>query len=1146
MSIKIQVNSFNAGEMSPLLAARADLPKFRTGCRVMTNTLPRMFGGAFSRPGMVYRGEVGFSDQKARLFDFDFSANTRFMLEFQPNALRFWRNGELVTADVAGAPVWTSSSTGGPDFYFKYVGNGSDIVYDGADRRFYAAKATHTPAVDNEPPSSFWGTSPVRKWLTGTAYVIGELVYYYNSGSGLEGVFMAKTSHTSSGTPDADATNYAPLWHYDGANYSKNWTTGEAYVVGEKIVNYFQTGSGASLKTVVKAYRCTVAHTSGASTEPGVGASWATRWVEVTATPNHSTASVSYYIGDLVKVGSVVYIATSAHTSSASNEPTDPGSPWAVVPNAVPWITASTARTNGQWFMIGGEFFMCVKDHTSATTFTTSLGSTVYFKNQVFSLATQWLPKDVYEVGDIVSDGAFYYQCVQFHTVDAAKEPGTSGGADYWQALSNVGAWASGSLYSKGQIIIQSGASYRCLVAHTSGTFATDLAAGYWVAADYPLTIGTPYTESELFDFQGCQVNNWVYLTHPDHPVYKLVRVSDDVWTMGRVVWTFPALTDENITDTTVAVGATTLGTSTTLTASTNILTQIMVGSMFSLSHYRDDALVSLTFTTGTVTSSSLRVVSGWELTTYGVWTGNLFLERSDDNGSTWQVIRQYEGKNDHNIIDSGTLDGEALLRTRYVNASGTPATNPRAIIRVIDTKIAGLVRIDAVTSSKTANVTVIKSPWGTAATKYWAKEAWSAEDGYPRTVCLHEQRLWFGGNKKQPRMVWGSVIGDFEHFQRSTLDDAALAYQVEGKANAVQWLASQSGNLLIGTSGDEAILGSGSQDSPITPTLVQAKVQGQNGSAYLPAIQVNEVTLFVERDGRTLREFVYAFEKDGFIAQRMTLLAEHITRGVVKQMSLQSKPDIIVWVVTQDGQLIGMTYERAQDVVAWHKHVTDGTVESVAVIGGEVGAADEVWMVVNRTIEGQTRRYVERFDPFHWQKVEQSNLSYYAGLDSCRIVETAGAITGLDHLEGETVTVLLDGETIETHTVAGGTVTPVAAHAVAVVGLPFLPYFEPNDFSIDMQDGTSVGRYQRISRVQFEMWNTAAGMQTRHDAVGDWEDVIFTDDPTDEQPATYSGKREVILDGQHNREMHLAVRQNKPLPMNVLAMVIKPDVNGD
>ena len=179
-----------------------------------------------------------------------------------------------------------------------------------------------------------------------------------------------------------------------------------------------------------------------------------------------------------------------------------------------------------------------------------------------------------------------------------------------------------------------------------------------------------------------------------------------------------------------------------------------------------------------------------------------------------------------------------------------------------------------------------------------------------------------------------------------------------------------------MGTSGGEfAVTASGSSE-PLTPTNAQIKRQASYGSADVQPVSVGNVTLFVQRARRKLRELVYDYNSDSYLAPDLTLLAEHITASGIKEISYMQEPDNIVWCVLNNGKLVGMTYRREEQVVAWHEHLIGGAstvsgtsyaygfVESVATIPGAIDE-DSVYLVVQRTINGATKRYIEYLNFF-------------------------------------------------------------------------------------------------------------------------------------------------------------------------------------
>lgn len=700
----------------------------------------------------------------------------------------------------------------------------------------------------------------------------------------------------------------------------------------------------------------------------------------------------------------------------------------------------------------------------------------------------------------------------------------------------SASAWLTATGYVVGNYVTQSSTIYYCLVAHTSGTFATDLAAGKWVAQTI-YEIPTPYLEADLFELQFAQINDVTYIAHPDYPVRKLSRVANDNWTLAEVSFLTPALLDENVGATTLACSATT-GSNLDLVASASIFDAGHVGAYFQLSHPRNANVVELALT-GNGTGTTIKSLGQWNVRTYGVWTAELLVQRSIDGGATWTTIRKYTGKADRNIDGQGNSEEEASYRLKvenYASSSGTP----RAIFEVVDTYIDGLVKITAVTNATNAKCTVIRTLEATSATDIWREGAWSDYRGFPKAVTLHEQRLVFAGTEYQAQTIWGSRVGDFENFTYGVLDTDAYSYTLGAKErNAIQWLSSHTA-LLIGTAGGEWVMTSGDEINPISPTNVVVRRQSNYGSSGIAAMLVNDVTVFIQRRARRVREMTYSLQNDRYVSSDLTILAEHISTGGLVQTAYQQQQNSIVWAVTGDGKLVGLTYEREQAVVGWHRHVTDGLFESVATLYGS--GEDEVWTVVKRTIGGVTKRYIERFNPVEWTAKEDaffvdSGLSYDGS--------PANTFSGLDHLEGKTVSILGDGAVFPDQVVVGGAVSlpDDATVEKAHIGLPFTTIIEPMRLDVDNIVGVTQGQTKRISELNLRFLNTL-GCKVG-DKLTSVRALSFRDTAMvmDESPPLFTGDKQYEFDGDFDYDVPVFIVQDQPLPLTLLAIVIRYEV---
>ena len=204
-----------------------------------------------------------------------------------------------------------------------------------------------------------------------------------------------------------------------------------------------------------------------------------------------------------------------------------------------------------------------------------------------------------------------------------------------------------------------------------------------------------------------------------------------------------------------------------------------------------------------------------------------------------------------------------------------------------------------------------------------------SGSDDRPSSVTFFEQRLVFAGTNNNPQSLWFSKAGAYENFTTGTNATDAMIYTIaSNQVNAIRFMSNQT-ELLIGTTGGEFIATSGTNSEPITPTNIQITRQTNYGAANVDAIQIANVTMFLQRAKRKVREMVYNYEVDGFIAPDMTILAEHITQGGITSFAYQQEPDSILWATRADGTLLGLTYQRNEKVVGWHRHILGGFSDS-------------------------------------------------------------------------------------------------------------------------------------------------------------------------------------------------------------------------
>lgn len=464
-----------------------------------------------------------------------------------------------------------------------------------------------------------------------------------------------------------------------------------------------------------------------------------------------------------------------------------------------------------------------------------------------------------------------------------------------------------------------------------------------------------------------------------------------------------------------------------------------------------------------------------------------------------------------------------------------------------------GYVQITGYTSSTLVNATVIETLSGTGATSDWSEGAWSDVNGYPGAVAFYEQRLVWAGSTSDPQTIWGSVSDDYTNYLVGVNDADAFVYTIASKqVNAIQWISS--GDVLaIGTAGGIHVASGATRESALTPTNVRFVQRTRYGCKQIEPITIANVALFVQRGGEKIRQLEYEFESESYNTPDITILSEHITRGGLTQLAYQQDPDSIVWGVRADGQLIGMTFERDQQVFAWHRHVlggvsdaagSDAVVESVAVIPSASDVRDEVWVSVKRWINGAFVRHIELLTA---GLAPDGDIQDAFFVDSGLTYSGAAAtvLTGLDHLEGETVRVLSEGATHPDKVVSGGSITLDRSTTKAHIGLGYDGDTELLDIEAGSQTGTGQGKTKRISKVTLRLYQSV-GVSIGRDA-NNLDRIPFRDssDLMDTAIPPYTGDKDVAFNGGYDTQVRIFIRQNQPLPLTILAVMPEVKTNG-
>jgi len=454
-----------------------------------------------------------------------------------------------------------------------------------------------------------------------------------------------------------------------------------------------------------------------------------------------------------------------------------------------------------------------------------------------------------------------------------------------------------------------------------------------------------------------------------------------------------------------------------------------------------------------------------------------------------------------------------------------------------------GKAKITARTNTTVVVVTITTAFANTDAKTDWKLGAFSDTTGHPSCVSFFEQRLVFAGTSDEPQTLFFSKAGDYENMTAGTNAADAMVYTIaSNQVNAIRYMKAVR-TLVVGTTGGEFTVSADGTDASITPTNITIKRQSSFGSANVDAIPAGNAILFLQKAKRKIRELQYNFDSDGYQAPDLTILNETVTNSGITEMSYQQEPNSNIWCVRDDGVLACLTYQRAENVVAWSRHIFGGVFgsgnavcESVASISGTL-TEDEVWVIVKRTINGATKRYVECFSDFDFDETDatdfkflDSHLSYSGGSTS--------TLSGLTHLEGQTVSVLADGATHADKTVSSGSITLDRACTKACVGLSYDSILQTMRIEGGAAEGTSQGKTKRISKVVLRLFETV-GVKVGP-ALDNLETIPFRttssllSNPVD---TLLAGDKEIEFNDDYNSDGFIFIKQDQPLPCSVLAI---------
>ena len=696
--------------------------------------------------------------------------------------------------------------------------------------------------------------------------------------------------------------------------------------------------------------------------------------------------------------------------------------------------------------------------------------------------------------------------------------------------------------------------SHTLLITPTAGTFWIDIKStskairyldNITISSSGDIVLPTPWTESVLRSLRFEQSGDVMFISSGAGERKRIERRGASSWSVvdtGEVDGPFQ---DPN-TDEAIQLTPSVTSGNGTLSSTSALFSTGHVGALFQVTH--GGQLVSRAISGGGQFSDPIKVQgtgSGrtFTYTITGTWVGTVRIQRSIGNDTSWADYSSFTANATNTVTDG--LDNQIVYYRIGVKSGEYTSGTPNVQLSYTGGTSSGVARVTGFTSSTQVDIEVVKSFAATSASSDWAEGAWSDAADWAKGTALFDGRMWDGYSDK----IVGSVSDAYESYERGdAADNAVLRTIATGRVNPVQWLMPLK-RLLIGTQGAEVEIKSSSFDEPITPSNSTIRTISTYGSADIQPLVLDTYGLFVERSGVRMMRVAYSVDAQSYGTDSMMRLNVDIGRPGIVQMAASRQPHTRIWAVRSDGQLLAMLYEPGENVLnGWVRILAadsdagSATIESVATLPGS--GEDEVYVMVKRTINGATVRYLEQLAPMHIEAATD-----VVGSDSAKTWSGTAAtvISGFDHLKGETVAVLADGAVRQDAVVAtDGTITLTRAASKVTAGLRYAARYKSAKLAYGAQGGTALGQKGRNLHAIFLLLESMKGLYYGSDF--DTMDQLKDRDiesQYDSGPGLVTATSEQLaMPGRHERDPRICLKAESPQRVRLSGYVLAKGLN--
>ena len=649
------------------------------------------------------------------------------------------------------------------------------------------------------------------------------------------------------------------------------------------------------------------------------------------------------------------------------------------------------------------------------------------------------------------------------------------------------------------------------------------------------IEVETPYTDEDVDNIDYIQKGDVLFLVDGTHRPKQLERHSEIDWQLVDYEYTDGPFKeqDNNIKAYYASINS--------IKATGYTFTNADIGKQFNIeTFFKAQTLTENNAGTGSKTSSTILVGDSWSFTTKGTWAGTVTIQVSNDNISwrDYKIISSTTANNNTEGSYNAALTGEfdEILFVRIItnlshNSYFQYTFQSLGFYENVSFKVLAVSPLD--NTSATIDLNKYNNSILTYANSYQANnnaeplQASAWEDGaYPKHIAFYQDRLVFANTKNYPFTIWASETSDYYSFKihSELLDSDSIQTNVVGDGlNEITALVSLMSLIAFTENG---VFRTGIDEWNATGNFALTK-QSKGGACAVRPVTIDNSCIYVRPTKDNIRDFYYQYQIDSYAGEQLDILARDLFENrKIKQLAYQEQ-DKTIWVLFEDGTMCYCCYMKEQEILGWNKFETNGKVVSIATIMSNFN--DTLYLAIER----KNGICIEKLD----KRLNSKDIKDQVFLDSAIVFSDNGrqfnTITGLSHLEGQSVDVLADGFVKKNVTVVNGTITLNEFVTKAIVGLSYETIVETLDINFAGQGQDTKAQKRRLIKADLEFIDSCdveCGTSN-----GKIDEIIFREDESLGQAVGLKTEcKSINFTSNSAKKTHIVIRQNKPLPFTV------------